>query len=64
MHDFSKYCQCSVKDSLDCSILICFHVIASNINAKSSNNNIIPIYDFELSFILSTFHYKDTLLFA
>ena len=51
MHDFSKYCQGPVKDSLDCSIFIGFHVIASNINAKSSNNNIIPIPSFELTIL-------------
>ena len=57
-HDFSKYYQCSVKSSLNCSICIDFHMIASNINTKiPNNNNTNPnlwindfIYDFELSF--------------
>ena len=42
-HEFSKYYQCSVKSSLNCSICIDFHMITNNINAKiSSNNNTNP----------------------
>ena len=41
--ELSKYYQCSVKSSLNCTICIDFHMITNNINAKiSSNNNTNP----------------------